>query len=102
MRRDTKFEVRTLCLYFFVATAKLNSMASLRSLSSWLSSYAEYRWSHSVLLGAEEDVEGDIDTIAVIFFGDAVPGLNDVFNGVFHALGGLPLDRWSFAGVVIS
>lgn len=47
-------------------------------------------------------MEGDIDTIAVTLFGDAAPGLEDVFNGIFHALGGLPVDRWSFAGVVVS
>ena len=83
---------------FSAASAKLNSMASFRSLSSWLS-YAVGRPSRSPLLKAEVDVEGDVETVAVTLFGDAVPGLDDIFIGVLHALGGLPLDRWDLTGV---
>ena len=86
-------------LYFFAASAKLSSIASLRSLSSWLSSHPADRYSAFVMV---EDVERDIDAVAVILFGDAVPGSGDIFNGVFHALGGLPLDRSGLMGVVMS
>ena len=87
--------------YFFATSAKLNSIASLRSLSSWFSSCASDLPSRSPLLEAEVDVEGDTETVAPTLFGDAVPGLEGIFNGVLHALGGLPLDRWGFTGVAI-
>jgi len=57
--------------------------------------------SHAPLLEVEVDVEGDIETIAVTLPGDVVPGLEDIFSGVLHALGGLPLDRWDLTGVTI-
>jgi hypothetical protein len=46
-------------------------------------------------------VEGDIESVEVILFGDAAPGLGAIFNGVLHALGGLPLDRWGLTGVAM-
>jgi len=83
----------------FAASAKLNSMASFRSLSSWLS--AVFRPSRSPLLEAEVEVEEDIETVEVTLFGDAIPGLEAIFSGVLHALGGLPLDRWGLTGVAM-
>lgn len=47
------------------------------------------------------EVEGEIETVAVALFGDAVPGLEDIFSGAPHAPGGLPLGRWSFTGVAM-
>ena len=104
--RDIRGEVdqhaeRVLCAFYFAASARLNSMASLRSLSSSFSSRAADRCFRSVVPGVGEDVEWDTETAAATLLGDAVPGLGDVFNGVFHALGGLPLDRWDFTGVVV-
>lgn len=76
-------------------------MASLRSLSSWLSAFAVCQPSRSPLLEGEVEVEGDIESVEVILFGDAAPGLGAIFNGVLHALGGLLLNRWGLTGVAM-
>jgi hypothetical protein len=86
-------------IYFLAASAKLNSMASLRSLSSWLS-FAVDRYCRSALLEVK-DAGGDTGVVAVSLFGDVVPGLGGVFKGIFHALWGLPFDHRGLTGVVI-
>ena len=45
------------------------------------------------------DVEGEIEAVAMTLSEDVVPGLEDIFSGVLHALGGLPIDRWDLTGV---